>query len=445
MNRGVAGIITVVLLAVAVPTVAAEGGNADPPPALADEGDSHVYGRIVSRIEIIGLKTTKPYIVKRELTTKVGRPFTKENEKRDYENLDRLQIFSSVSIYTSPDGDGGVAVFVEVEETFAYLPVISISISDENGISVGVGMKSVNLFGRAVWLSGVARFGGETTIEFTLRDPWIVGNHFGYEIRYFHRNRDNVIHGFYETADEAYLTLGSYMGERGRIGGRIYYQTLNSDVSGKTISPDNTDHVISGDLFIGYDSIDMPSNPHRGWYANFEITRSGLFGTDSDFWQSNIDLRRYQPLGNHQTLALFSLYTPTGGQVGANVAPWQTFGIGGSNSVRGYEVGYRIGKNQFLNTVEYRWNFLEPRSFSLYGFTASLGLQLALFTDFGSAWDRSGEFGRNFIAGGGTGLRLLLPYVGMVRLDVGFGEGDPWIMFHMASKEKAVRQRQRVR
>jgi hypothetical protein len=40
---------------------------------------------------------------------------------------------------------------------------------------------------------------------------------------------------------------------------------------------------------------------------------------------------------------------------------------------------------------------------------------------------------------------VLLPYVGMVRLDVGFGEGDPWIRFHISSNEKAVRQRQRVR
>ena len=127
------------------------------------------------------------------------------------------------------------------------------------------------------------------------------------------------------------------------------------------------------------------------------------------------------------------------------MAPWQTFGLGGSNSIRGYDVGAKVGKNQFINTVEYRWNFVQPRPFSLFGLTASFGLQLALFADFGSAWNTGKEFRRNFIWGGGTGLRLIVPYVGLVRLDLGFGQDDPWIVFHMGTGEKSDRQRERVR
>ncbi len=182
--------------------------------------DSHVYGQIVTDIRVIGLETTKSYVVDRELATKVGEPFTKENEQKDYERLDRLQIFSEVKIYTSLDNDGGLVVFIEVKETFAYLPVVSISVSDENGLSIGGGLKSVNLLGRAIYLSGVARFGGETTVEIDLRDPWVAGNRIGYQAEYYHRDRDNVIHGFTETADEVYTMLRKYIGEYGRAGGR---------------------------------------------------------------------------------------------------------------------------------------------------------------------------------------------------------------------------------
>jgi outer membrane protein assembly factor BamA len=407
--------------------------------------DSHVYGRIVTDIRVIGLETTKPFIVDRELATKVGEPFTKENEQKDYERLDRLQIFSEVKIYASLDNAGGLVVFVEVQETFAYLPVVSFSISDENGLSIGGGLKSVNLLGRAIYLSGVARFGGETTVELELRDPWVMGSRIGYQVEYYYRNRDNVVHGFFETANEVYTRLIGHVGENGRAGARLYYQGIQSDTDGKTLSSDNTDHVIYGSIIAGYDSRDLYSNPHEGWWSSVEIVKSGLFGTDSDFWQVNIDGRRFQPLSRDHTLGLFSLYTQTTGSVYKEVAYWQTFGVGGSNSIRGYGVGTRVGKNQFINTVEYRWNFMQPRAFSYFGITASMGMQLAFFTDFGSAWNTNAEFSPNFLWGGGTGLRFIVPYVGLIRCDLGFTDDDTWVRFHFATGEKAERQRERVR
>jgi outer membrane protein assembly factor BamA len=170
-----------------------------------------------------------------------------------------------------------------------------------------------------------------------------------------------------------------------------------------------------------------------------------MFGTDSDFWQVDLDMRRFQSLARNHTLGLFLLYTGRTGEVGDGIAPWQTFGLGGSNSIRGYDVGTSIGINQWINTIEYRWNFLEPRPLSVIGLTTSLGLQLALFTDFGSVWDEGSEFRPNFIVGGGAGLRLLVPYVGLIRFDVGVGKNDPEFFFHISTKEKAVRQRERVR
>ncbi len=88
---------------------------------------------------------------------------------------------------------------------------------------------------------------------------------------------------------------------------------------------------------------------------------------------------------------------------------------------------------------------MQPRPFSYFGITASLGMQLAFFTDFGSAWNTEAEFEPNFLWSGGTGLRLIVPYVGLVRMDFGFQDGDPWYRFHFATGEKAERQRERVR
>ena len=52
----------------------------------------------------------------------------------------------------------------------------------------------------------------------------------------------------------------------------------------------------------------------------------------------------------------------------------------------------------------------------------------------------------NFITGYGAGLRLLIPIVGMARIDVGFGEHALHrIYLHLGSFEKATMARRRVR
>ena len=70
-----------------------------------------------------------------------------------------------------------------------------------------------------------------------------------------------------------------------------------------------------------------------------------------------------------------------------------------------------------------------------------------MFGDAGTVWDDGSAFdSQNFIAGWGLGLRLLVPIVGMVRLDVAWGGGSGYgAMFHIGAYEKAVMARRRVR
>jgi hemolysin activation/secretion protein len=120
--------------------------------------------------------------------------------------------------------------------------------------------------------------------------------------------------------------------------------------------------------------------------------------------------------------------------------------VGGSNSLRGWELGVRSGKNQFLNTVEYRYNFFEPRSLRILGLSFYLGAQLAAFADLGYVWNSAPEFmPGKFLGGAGFGLRLIIPYVGLSRLDLAWGQPGLGVRFCLGSYEKPVRQRERVR
>ena len=144
-----------------------------------------LYGRPVREIAIAGAKHTKEYVIRRELVSRIGEPYLEANAALDVEKLTRLGIFSSVEVFGRASGDS-VMLTIDVVETFRFLPVASISISDENGVSIGGGVKMLNLGGHATYLSAVARFGGANSIQFTLENPWVTGNHLSYHTHYNH-------------------------------------------------------------------------------------------------------------------------------------------------------------------------------------------------------------------------------------------------------------------
>ena len=399
-------------------------------------------GKRVKEIRISELKYTKRETVVRELASRVGEAFRSENIEKDKERLDRLGIFSSIEIQAIEDNDE-IVIDIEVKETLPYLPMLSIEVTDENGVSVGPGVRAVNLFGRAVRLNASIRFGGATNAEVRLTDPWFAGEHISYDLHFFQRDRENTLDDFHEVSSEINGRLGRYLGDNGRLGGRLGYLSLGSDRDGVTLSDDNRDNIPSAGLFLGYDNRDLVTDTHRGWWNEFDMSKNS---GDADYWTFIFDVRRYQPIAQRHTLALFSLLTLQTGEVGEDIPIYMDFHIGGTNTIRGWDLGARSGKNQFINTVGYRYSLVKPRPFKVFGTQLHLGLQLAAFGDFGSAWDESKEFKwDNFIDGYGFGLRLLVPFVDMIRMDFGWGEPGGGLRFHFALFEKPVMQRSRVR
>jgi outer membrane protein assembly factor BamA len=156
----------------------------------------------------------------------------------------------------------------------------------------------------------------------------------------------------------------------------------------------------------------------------------------------DVDLRRYQPVAAHQTIVATTLLTLQPGTRGVDIPTYADYALGGENTVRGHDFGSRRGKNQFVNSLEYRYMAVPTRSFRVFGFNFYAGLAVAAFGDLGTAWDDAAGFEDGFIGGGGIGLRLYLPFVNMIRLDLSFGSG---VHAQLGINEKAVAQRNRVR
>ena len=132
--------------------------------------------------------------------------------------------------------------------------------------------------------------------------------------------------------------------------------------------------------------------------------------------------------------------------MGEEIPIHQDFHLGGGNTIRGWKLDSQHGKSQFINTAEYRYLLMEPRAFSFKGINFYLGMQLAVFGDFGIAWDYKNQFALgNFIDGYGFGVRILVPFIDVIRFDFAFGEPGQGLNRHITLGWKAQKQRLRVR
>jgi outer membrane protein insertion porin family len=404
------------------------------------------YGKTVREIRVEGNRHTKTWIVESAMASKVGEPYTKQTARNDARWLGQLGTFTSVAFSTEPVPDG-IDLIVSVKEGTPYIPSVSFKLTQENGVEIGPAFSSPNFLGFAGRVSVYARFGGATNIGIRYRDPWLPGKSwkFGYNVEFFHRERTNELDNFNEKSDEAFLQVRRNLTNPLRLGARFSFMSVGSDVDGKTLNPNNRDNTPALGLFLELDTRNAPY-PTSGWWNELEVTKYGIFGGDGDWWRFTGDMRRYVqlPFGSRHSLAIYSLFTMQPGEVGADLPVYMDFEIGGTNSVRGWPLGSRVGKNQWLNTLEYWFMLKRQRAYRFWFIKMRLGLQLGLFGDVGTAWNTSQEFGDNFIGGFGAGLRVTIPVVVLLRLDVGYSPQNGFSIA-IGGAEKAYAQRFRVR
>jgi outer membrane protein assembly factor BamA len=308
----------------------------------------------------------------------------------------------------------------------------------------------LNLLGRDIKLSGGFLFGGVTTFSADMSYPWISGNHRSVDLSFAHLNRQDDLNGFKEKSDEFSPWVGTYIGSAGRARLGFSWFQMRSDVDGKTLDPGNKDDFFRIGGALGVDTRDSWRNPHRGWWSTVEVIRTGLFGGSSgEYWAGHLDIRRFLPTIQSQTLMLGGLVSLQSGTPGVDFPEYLYYRMGGANSIRGYnidELGRTLfGKNQMIYTLEYQFRVRPIQEYRILNWSVSLGLQLAFFLDSGVAWNAEHELAWNRIkTGGGVGFRLLVPGADMVRFDVGIGDTGE-LRFHLASGNKLEVQRDRLR
>jgi outer membrane protein assembly factor BamA len=403
------------------------------------------YGKIVREIHILGLHNTADSIVRNQMVSHEGRIYTEENEKQDHRWLERLKVFNSIESEALVVGDE-VVLTIRVQELPEIAPFPTLNVTSSNGASGGLGATIPSLMHRAVALTGSAKFGGLTEADISIKAPWRLERREWYQAKYNYKDRVNSQDSFHENSHELDLRLGVSLYPNWMLSGGFGFMSMGSDIPGITLSPNNRDRIPALGLALEYDGLDSQSIPHEGWQGIFDITQNGGFlGGDGDFVTTQIDIRRYQPIASRHFLVFLTYGSIQSGIVGQDVPVYRDYQLGGTNSVRGWDSNARRGKNQWINTLEYRYELVPLKTFRVSRFNLYTGLQLVAFTDVGTVWTEGSEFSGNMIMGGGFGFHILVPFVDTIRVDFGFGQPDTGMHAHIHIREKAHYSRNRIR
>jgi outer membrane protein assembly factor BamA len=404
-------------------------------PAFAQDP---LEGRTILAVRVSGLNHIDESIVLAQIVSAPGLPYHKATVDQDRVRLDRLGVFAKIVLTARADGDG-VQLDVMLTEPPRILPAFALAVTDENGASAGPAVKVLSVGGRPFDMSLTTRFGGETLVEFKENSPLLRGQSLWHSVTMSGRDRFNKLDDFNERAFDLDARIGRRASAQWKSGAIFQTYRVSSEEDGKTLSSTNQDTFVSVGGVTEYDSRNLWREPSHGWWNSADaLWRTGS-GSYSTF---DVDLRRYQPVASRQTILATSLLTLQSGTNGVDVPGYADYALGGENTIRGRDFATRRGKNQFIASLEYRYAVVPTRSFSVFGFNMYGGVAVAVFSDLGSAWDHAGDFDNNLIGGGGIGLRLFIPYVNMIRLDLSIGDGA---RLGLGINEKAVAQRNRVR
>ena len=396
---------------------------------------------MVREVRVTGLRHLEPAFVMRQLATREGEPFRRAALALDRRRLDELRLFSDVSIEPELDG-GAVIVHVSLTETLRLLPLIAMRVTDENGFSIGPGARGINLLGRGTQAGLTMLFGGETgaglSVDATTIAPGTWSRHVGVS----YSDRRNAIYDFDEKATSADVRFARNFAGGLRLGGTASLLVIDTGGSGASLSDDGSDVVPTLGVFVTRDTLDSSTDPRRGAWIELEVDRAT---GDASSWTFLADGRGFLPLAARHGLSLSALGTAQTGVVGVGLPEYLQFALGGGNTVRGWGLGSRLGRNQVIGTGEYVFVARKVAPFSVAGVHAYAGVQVAAFADVGAAWNDRHEHAVSAIDGYGVGLRLLVPFVDLIRLDVAWGEPGRGATVYVGISVKAARQRQRVR
>ncbi len=386
---------------------------------------------------------TKPDFLQQQLKLKPGQIFQENAVKQDIQQLYRTGLFESVNVALEGDATKLDLVY-QLKETGARGVNVGGSYNADQGLVGTISYQDQNVGGindtLGVNLAVSSRdlqFNSKFISPYRTTDP----DRLGYTVNGF-RNQE-----LSQTFDDKITLANGDKVREGQIGGGVSLQRplddwntslgLNytrtsirdrqgnitpNDAQGNPLSASGTgvDDLTTVSFTATKDQRNNPLNPTQGSVLSLSTEQSVPIG------EGNISLNRlkanysqYLPvqLFNSQQPQVFAVNVQAGTVIG-NLPPYESFNLGGSNSVRGYDSGeVGSGRSYVLASAEYRFPVLPIVGGVLFAdFASDLGSGDTVLGDPAGVRDKQG-----YGFGYGAGVRLDSP-LGLIRADYGIND-----------------------
>lgn len=394
----------------------------------------------VHRIFIEGNTKTKERIIRRELVLYPGETFDVSKLQRSVREVTILNYFGSVVPDVIPISDNQVDLYMRVEEKSTDQANVSAGYSQRDGFIGSVGFQMNNFLGNGQTFSLDWSFGKiyrSFSIGFT--EPWFRNRRTLVGVSFFDTHRGGSYYGFDEDIIGGTLRLGhrlKWPDDYFRLDyiyrlDRTKYSNFTDDF--RASNPRNLEEDVSRisssvTQIITRDSRNDPEFPSAGSVNTLrtEITGGPLGGNDQ-FLKGEFSTQWYMPLGRQLVLSSRSELGALDGLTRdpADIPYYDYFFMGGAGlslgtGLRGYDErevgpqsgGYAVGgKTLFKQSLELRYPIVRNPTIFVLGFAEA-----------GNVWNSFEDTNPTDLKRSvGLGVRLFMPFIGMIGLDYGMG------------------------
>ncbi len=424
-------------------------------PALAapdpDAVCREAEGRYVTFQDFQGLRTTDAAVVSRELHNHPGDRFTCEKWERERTRLEDLDIFSEVSLEAAVR-DSQAALTYRFRELPPYIPFLAVSKTDQDGLSLGPALASLNFLGQGIRAEFITRFGGTTEAQASLTSTRLGPLPLQYDFAVLRVDSYNEFEAFHEdswrTKLDAALGLEDWDGPAPAylIGAAELFHMGSARSDSAVVLRADGDWVPRLGLGARWDGRDRRHLPRIGLYQEMRLTQNGGFlGGPADYREWLSDSRLYLPWLKRNTAVAMALYQYRDGKLGSSFGRYDRFHAGGANTLRGYTHDALRGKSECILTLENRTDLLAKRNIHIGPWGAFVALQGILGWEAASLWDHNALMARDFRPAWYVGLHVLASGVDRLRFEAGSKSAKFEVVWDLGILDKADIQRFRAR
>lgn len=407
-------------------------------PSLSESGELilHLVEWTVSEVKFAGNQKTKPKVIQRCIETKPGDYINVNKINEDRRRIYMLGAFENVEAKVEPvPGKYEYVVTYVLTERKTGIANLALTYSSQDKLMGYMELGDENFLGNAQTVNIKAEFGRtKTNYELGFYEPWVGASgktSIGFNVFSKTLSKKYTPSDENETSSSGQVlkleedptasidysqkrtggdvTIGRTLSLNTKAFVKLKMENAVNDPEQKHPDVDFPGGGATRSLTLSAvnDTRDDLWNPATGHKLSSSLEYAGgILGGDNSFAKLRAEACQYYQVRDGHILA---------GRVSAGygldeLPDDERFRLGGAETVRGYKYGDLEGDRMALANAEYRFNITK-------------GLQGVLFCDAGQAWNTDGslDVGSTKV-GYGAGVRIMVPVLGMIRVDYGIGE-----------------------